>query len=146
VTCVDASGKALELAGRNVETHGGVARLEKMDVLEAITRLEKRSFDIVICDPPAFIKKKKDLPTGGQAYFKMNREAIRKVASQGLYVSCSCSGLFTEEDFRSMLARVSTTFDGEIRWLARGGHSPDHPQRPEFPQGTYLKAWMGIVQ
>ncbi len=146
VTCVDASGKALELAGRNVETHGGVARLEKMDVLEAITRLEKRSFDIVICDPPAFIKKKKDLPTGGQAYFKMNREAIRKVASQGLYVSCSCSGLFTEEDFRSMLARVSTSFDGEIRWLARGGHSPDHPQRPEFPQGTYLKAWMGIVQ
>ena len=75
----------------------------------------------------------------------MNREAIRKTAAWGLYVSCSCSGLFLEEDFREMLINAATAAPGEMRWLARGGHSPDHPQRPEFPQGTYLKSWFGIA-
>jgi 23S rRNA (cytosine1962-C5)-methyltransferase len=146
VTLVDASAHALEIAAANVEKHGGVAETKKLDVLGGgLDQLEAGRFDVVICDPPAFIKKKKDLPTGAQAYYKMNREAIRKTARQGLYVSCSCSGLFTEEDFRSMLTRVGPTYSGAIRWLARGSHSPDHPQRPEFPQGTYLKSWIGAV-
>jgi 23S rRNA (cytosine1962-C5)-methyltransferase len=145
VTCVDSSAKALELAQRNVEKHGGAADARKMDVLDAMDKLERRAYDVVICDPPAFIKKKKDIPNGSQAYFKMNREALRRVNGGGLFVSCSCSGLFVEEDFRSMLARASAAYEGEVRWLARGGHSPDHPQRPEFPQGTYLKSWFGIV-
>lgn len=145
VTLLDASARALDLASRNVENHGGEARPEKRDVLEDIASLPKRGYDIVICDPPAFIKKKKDLPTGGAAYYKLNREALRRTAHGGLYVSCSCSGLFTEEDFRSMLARVVATHDTEVRWIVRGSHSPDHPQRPEFPQGTYLKSWMGVV-
>ena len=144
VVCVDASAKALELAASNVEAHGGKAVIEKADVLNAMDRFAQRSFDVVICDPPAFIKKKKDLPTGTQAYYKMNREAIRKTSPGGLYVSCSCSGLLTEEEFRGMLARVAST-TSETRWLARGGHSPDHTQRPEFPQGTYLKSWIGAV-
>jgi 23S rRNA (cytosine1962-C5)-methyltransferase len=145
VTSVDASAKALEIAARNVEAHGGRSTIEKLDVLEGLEKFEARSFDVVICDPPAFIKKKKDLPTGTQAYFKLNRDAIRKTAGGGLYVSCSCSGLFTEEDFRSMLARVVSASGVEARWMARGAHSADHPQRPEFPQGTYLKGWIGSV-
>ena len=145
VSCVDASARALQLAVGNVERNGGRAQALKLDVLDELSRVENRAFDVVICDPPAFIKKKKDLPTGSQAYFKMNREAVRKVASGGFFVSCSCSGLFGEEDFRSMLARVAAAYGGEIRWLARGGHSPDHPQRPEFPQGTYLKSWIGVM-
>lgn len=146
VTQVDASMRALEIAARNVEENGGSAEPLKLDVLGGgLDRLEPGAFDIVICDPPAFIKKKKDLPTGTQAYYKMNREAIRKTARQGLYVSCSCSGLFTEEEFRGMLARVGQASAVPVRWLARGGHSPDHPQRPEFPQGTYLKSWIGVT-
>lgn len=145
VTLVDASMHALEIAAKNVESHGGSADPQKLDVVGGgLDRLEARGYDIVICDPPAFIKKKKDLPTGAQAYYKMNRDALRKLAPGGLYVSCSCSGLFTEEDFRGMLARVVQSSPVETRWLARGGHSPDHPQRPEFPQGTYLKSWIGV--
>ena len=154
VTNCDASAKALELAALNVEAHGGQARSEKMDVLDALSRIENQAYDVVICDPPAFIKKKRDLPTGTPAYFKLNREAIRKTAPGGLYVSCSCSGLFTEEEFRTMLSKVVAAHQGgaktatggeQVAWLARGGHSPDHPQRPEFPQGTYLKAWIGAL-
>jgi 23S rRNA (cytosine1962-C5)-methyltransferase len=145
VTLADASLKALEVAARNVESHGGRARIEKMDVLNDLPKLARRGYDIVICDPPAFIKKKKDLPTGTQAYFKLNREAMRRVAPGGIFVSCSCSGLLSEDEFRSMLARVVASHEGETRWLMRGSHSPDHPQRPEFPQGTYLKSWIGII-
>jgi 23S rRNA (cytosine1962-C5)-methyltransferase len=140
----------LEVTGTSpLQAQGGVADTRRLDVLGqgegGLDTLERRGYDVVICDPPAFIKKKKDLPTGAQAYYKMNREAIRKTASNGVYVTCSCSGLFGEEDFRTMLARVMQSFDGEIRWLARGGHSPDHTQRPEFTQGTYLKSWIGAV-
>jgi 23S rRNA (cytosine1962-C5)-methyltransferase len=150
VTCVDSSAKALEIAVRNVEAHGGIAKAMKMDVLQNLETLDRRAYDVVICDPPAFIKKKKDLPTGSQAYFKLNREAIRRTAASGLFVSCSCSGLFTEEDFREMLSRTMAAYTAgggsEVRWLSRGGHSPDHPQRPEFPQGSYLKSWIGLVR
>lgn len=149
VTLVDSSAAALEFAAVNVENNGGRALPQKADVLDAFGRFAPQSYDVVICDPPAFIKKKKDLPTGTQAYFKMNREALKRTARGGVFVSCSCSGLFLEEDFRMMLARVMQTqlnSDGPaVSWLARGGHSVDHPQRPEFPQGTYLKSWIGVT-
>ncbi len=146
VTLVDASAKALELASANVEMAGGVAVVRKLDVLDALaTEIEKAAYDVVICDPPAFVKKKKDLPTGSQAYFKVNREAIKKTRPQGLFVSCSCSGLFIEDEFREMLSKVTLAAPRPVRWIARGSHGPDHPQRPEFPQGTYLKSWLGLI-
>jgi 23S rRNA (cytosine1962-C5)-methyltransferase len=146
VTLVDASAKALELAVKNVERAGGRAIAKKLDVVDALaSEIEKAAFDVVICDPPAFVKKKKDLPTGSQAYVKVNREAIRKTRPAGLFVSCSCSGLFNEEEFRAMLTKVATTAPRPVRWIARGSHGPDHPQRPEFPQGTYLKSWFGLI-
>ncbi len=146
VTLIDASAKALELAAKNVARAGGVAIARKLDVLDALaTEIEKAAFDVVICDPPAFVKKKKDLPTGSQAYAKVNRDAIRKTKPKGLFVSCSCSGLFNEDDFREMLAKVTLAAPRPVRWIARGSHGPDHPQRPEFPQGTYLKSWFGLI-
>ncbi len=145
VTCVDASARALELAVENVTQAGGVATAQKLDVVHELNRLEPRGYDVVICDPPAFIKKKKDLANGEMAYAKMNRESIRRLAPGGLFVSCSCSGLLTDEDFRSMLARVVSGSERDLRWLAKGGHSPDHPQRVEFPQGSYLKSWIGVI-
>jgi len=146
VTLVDASAKALELAARNVERAGGKAIARKLDVVDGLANeIEKAAFDVVICDPPAFVKKKKDLPTGSQAYVKVNRDAIRKTRPAGLFVSCSCSGLFNEEEFREMLTKVATTAPRPVRWIARGSHGPDHPQRPEFPQGTYLKSWFGLI-
>lgn len=146
VTLVDASMKALELAAANVTRAGGEAKILKLDILDQLaTEVERNAFDIVICDPPAFVKKKKDLPTGTQAYVKVNKEALRKAKPGGLFVSCSCSGLFDETEFRSMLSRVTASYYRPIRWFARGSHGPDHPQRPEFPQGTYLKSWLGLI-
>lgn len=140
----DTSEAALKLATENVERNGGMAVSMKGDVLKTLNSVADNFYDVVICDPPAFIKKKKDLPTGQAAYLKLNKEAIRKVRDGGLYVSCSCSGLFTPEDFKKMLARISYSQAHQIQWIAQGFHSPDHPQRLEFQEGTYLKSMMGF--
>lgn len=145
VTLVDASQKALDLAVHNVRAHGGTARALKLDILADIGQLANGAFDVVICDPPAFIKKKKDVATGQAAYLKLNREAMKKTAVGGLFFSSSCSGLLEEEDFRRVLGRASSAMpEREIRWTWRGSHSADHPQLPQFPQGTYLKSWLAV--
>lgn len=146
LTMADASAAALELAARNTERAGGLAVPEKMDILAGISSLAAGGYDIVICDPPAFIKKKKDIPTGRAAYVKLNREAMKRVAPGGVFVSCSCSGLMTDEEFVEVLADARRASGRDIRWLVHGGHGEDHPFRSEFPQGRYLKGWIGIVQ
>jgi 23S rRNA (cytosine1962-C5)-methyltransferase len=144
VTLVDSSAKALALAVENARAQGAEAIAEKRDALETLRELPERSYDVVVCDPPAFVKKKKDLPTGQAAYAKLNREAMRRLAPGGLFVSCSCSGLLGEEDFRAALARAQAANDDlDLRFVARGSHAADHPQLPQFPQGSYLKCWIG---
>jgi 23S rRNA (cytosine1962-C5)-methyltransferase len=145
ISFVDASQKALDLAVANAKRYGAEAEALKLDILEDIKGLANGTYDVVICDPPAFIKKKKDLAAGAQAYVKVNREAMKKVKSGGVFFTSSCSGLLDELEFRQVLARASGTMrDADIRWVYKGSHSPDHPQLPAFPQGTYLKSWIGI--
>lgn len=143
VDLVDVSETALEFAKRNVEAHGGQARTHAVDVLEEWPVDE--SYDVVICDPPAFVKKKADLAKAMSAYVKLNREATRKVEPQGLLVSCSCSGAVRENDFADALNSAKTKAGRAIKWLAHGGHAPDHPVLLDFPEGQYLKCWIGQV-
>lgn len=141
----DASASAIEMASANVRRAGGVPMAKKMDILADIGQLAVGAYDVVICDPPAFIKKKKDHPTGRAAYVKLNREALKRVAPGGIFVSCSCSGLLTEEEFVEVLADAKRLSGRDVVWIANGGHGEDHPSRSEFPQGRYLKGWVGIV-
>jgi 23S rRNA (cytosine1962-C5)-methyltransferase len=143
-TLYDSSQEALNLATKNVQRYGAQAIAIKGDVVNSLRGTLDKHYDIVICDPPAFIKKKKDVPTGKAAYGKLNRESLKKVRDDGIYVSCSCSGLFTAEEFREMLGRVSFSSYHTVHWVKQGFHSPDHPQRMEFPEGSYLKCLMGI--
>lgn len=145
ILLADASAPALELAAHNARRAGGGATAKKMDILAEIGQLPVGGYDVVVCDPPAFIKKKKDHPTGRAAYVKLNREAIKRVAPGGFFVSCSCSGLLTDEEFVEVLADAKRLSGREILWVAHGGHGEDHPSRSEFPQGRYLKGWVGIV-
>lgn len=144
VTLMDASEVALAWASENLQGRASLINPIKGDVMNGLRGTLDRSYDVVICDPPAFIKKKKDVPQGKAAYLKLNKEALRKVAPSGLFVSCSCSGLFNPEEFRDMLAKAASSRPGTV-WLKQGFHSPDHPQRMEFPEGSYLKCMIGAV-
>ncbi|MNJ99843.1 Ribosomal RNA large subunit methyltransferase I [compost metagenome] len=141
VTIVDVSKTALEFAKRNAEREGAQVKVEEMDVLEGLGALASQHYDIVIADPPAFIKAKKDIPTGQHAYMKMNTQAFRMVKKEGFVVSCSCSGLLTEEDFREAIRKSVLRNHLEARGVLRGGHAADHPTLIQFPEGFYLKMY-----
>jgi 23S rRNA (cytosine1962-C5)-methyltransferase len=135
---VDSSAAALEMAVKNVSQYSKNVEAFKMDVMNDWTKIADQ-YDIIICDPPAFAKKKKDLITGLKAYTKLNKESMQHLKQEGLFVTCSCSGLVTEEDFAASTQRAANYAHKNLQWIYKGGHSPDHPWLLEFPQGYYLK-------
>jgi 23S rRNA (cytosine1962-C5)-methyltransferase len=145
VTAVDVSESALKFAEKNLAREGATALIQKQDVLENLGAIPDGYFDIVIADPPAFIKAKKDVPTGRHAYLKMNTSAFRLVKRGGWVVSCSCSGLLEERDFIETIGKSIRRLDRRARCLVRGGHSADHPNLMSFPEGFYLKMFLHQV-
>lgn len=144
VTAVDASAQALSFAAENIEAQGGRCEALKKDVLKDLAEMPERLFDIVICDPPALIKGRKDIPAGTHAYLQVNTQATRLLKKDGMLIACSCSALLEEESFLATLNKAAHRSATSMRWIARGGQAPDHPILTEFPEGRYLKAWLGI--
>lgn len=139
---IDSSLSALQFAEKNL---GSDAVLEKMDIVEHASALPPNTYDIVICDPPALIKSKKDFEAGRHAYIKVNAAAMRSLKPGGIFVSCSCSQHLNDQDLMDVLIRASVKAQKNIKWIARGLQGSDHPMMLEFPQGTYLNAWIGIA-
>ena len=98
--CVDSSELALGFATRNAQANGVELALTRADAFEAMKRLREAGerFNVVILDPPAFIKRKKDIPQGIAAYRKLNQLALNLIEGDGLLVSCSCSYHLTAGD------------------------------------------------
>lgn len=145
-TVVDVSEPALAFAKLNAEREGAQVFVQKLNVLEQLAALPEKHFDIVIADPPAFIKAKKDVPTGRHAYLKMNTSAFRLAVRGGWVVSCSCSGLLNEEDLMDVVAKSLRRLELQGRCLVRGGHSADHPNLMAFPEGFYLKMFLHQIK
>ena len=141
-TLADVSMPALQLAKKNAEREGAKVVVLQCDVLEDLVKLPNHTYDIVIADPPAFIKAKKDVPTGKHAYLKLNTQAFRLVKSKGLVVSSSCSGLYVEEEMRDTLRKAMQRSNVQAPCIVRGGHGPDHPCSMSFPEGFYLKMFL----
>ncbi len=142
VLCVDASPQALAAVARNarandvrVETRAGDA----FEVLEALLQ-EGRQFDLIIVDPPAFAKRRKDIPAALAAYRRINQLAMRALAPEGILVACSCSYHVGAEDFQGAVARAARAAGRHLQILERGGQSPDHPVHPAIAESGYLKA------
>ncbi len=139
IDLMDISEAALSYAEKNVRVNGQAqVRTIKQDALNDWS-LEEKSYDVVICDPPAFVKSMKDKEKGLSAYVRLNTESIKRVASGGLLVSCSCSGLVEREDFDRAVLRGFLRAERQGQLLFRGGNAWDHPARPQFPEGQYLK-------
>ncbi|MBC7396147.1 MAG: class I SAM-dependent rRNA methyltransferase [Bdellovibrionales bacterium] len=150
IMSVDVSQSALRLARENIEAafgkgSGVEADTLKADVLEPMTTLKSASYDVVIADPPAFIKSRKSIPQGKQAYANLYQAAIEKTANGGIVVCCSCSQLLSHEDFLEVLGKASRRSQRKVRWLTEGSASFDHFSRLEFQEGNYLKSFMGQV-
>jgi 23S rRNA (cytosine1962-C5)-methyltransferase len=141
--CVDASETALAVAARNAAANGvslSVRAGDAFEVLDALVRAGER-FDAIVLDPPAFIKRKKDIPRGQAAYRKLNQVAMRLLERDALLVSCSCSYHLPAEDLVSLIQSASRHASRFVQILYSGGQSPDHPIHPAIPETRYLKAF-----
>jgi 23S rRNA (cytosine1962-C5)-methyltransferase len=141
--CVDSSPVALEYAEANARRNGKTIEPLRADAFDALKALLARGeqFDVVVLDPPAFIKRKKDIPQGQAAYRKLNQLALGLLAEGGLLVSCSCSYHLAAEQLLEAIqtaARHSARF---VQILEAAGQSPDHPLHPAIPESRYLKAF-----
>lgn len=143
VICVDSSAAALSLAAANALRNGVQVATRKgdaFDVLEDLARQRAR-FDVVIIDPPAFAKRKKDLPKALAAYKRLNQLAVQVTAPGGILVSCSCSFHVSAEDLQDAIAKGARGADRQLQILEMGGQAADHPVHPAIPETRYLKAY-----
>jgi 23S rRNA (cytosine1962-C5)-methyltransferase len=140
---LDSSVSALEAAARNAALNGLALETLKGQALDTMRELEPRSrkFDVVIVDPPALIKRKKDLEAGQSHYGAVNRAAIELLAADGILVSCSCSHHLEADALQRILLRESRAAGRRLQILEQGGQGPDHPVHPAIPETRYLKAF-----
>jgi len=105
-------------------------------------KTEKREFDIVICDPPAFAKSLKNRHQAIMAYKRLNIMAMQKVKKGGILMTFSCSSVVSREMFYHTLC--SACMESKENWTIlqhlQAGH--DHPTTPFFPEGDYLKGFI----
>ncbi len=141
-TCIDSSQPALNRAGRNAEDNGLELNPLKGDAFDVLAGLGQRGarFDAIILDPPAFIKRKKDIPKGQAAYRKLNQLGIGLLAPEGLLVSCSCSYHLSEAELLAAVQAAARHSGRFLQVLEIAGQSPDHPIHPAIPETRYLKA------
>jgi 23S rRNA (cytosine1962-C5)-methyltransferase len=143
VICVDSSVAALELAAKNADNNRlkvSIRKGDAFDVLEALAK-EGARFDVVIVDPPAFAKRRKDLPKALAAYKRLNQLAMRVLAGDGILVSSSCSYHVSADELQDAIAKAARAADKHLQILELGGQAPDHPIHPAILETRYLKTY-----
>ncbi len=144
VIMVDGSASALELAKLSASLNGVAARCrftrsEAFAEMERLTTAKER-FGVVVADPPAFVKSKKDLMSGLKGYRKMSRLAAGLVEAEGFLLIASCSHHVSPEALAEEASHGLRTAGRTGRLLRSSGAGPDHPVHPMLPESTYLKA------
>lgn len=149
VMCVDASGEAIIRTEHNAALNKVEDRLTaiKDDAFEALRalRAERERFDVVVIDPPAFIKRKKDVAEGTKAYHRLNRMALQVLSKDGILVSASCSYHLNRNSLLEIMLGASRHIDRFMQIVEEGGQGPDHPIHPAIPETQYLKAFFARV-
>jgi 23S rRNA (cytosine1962-C5)-methyltransferase len=142
-SCIDSSETALDFVRRNAQANGVALETIRADAFDAMKALHDRGerFDVVVLDPPAFIKRKKDIPQGQAAYRKLNQLALALMEGEGLLVSCSCSYHLAPEELVTAIQTAARHTGRFVQILESGGQSPDHPVHPAIPETRYLKAF-----
>lgn len=148
VFCVDASEQALDWLDTSAEMNqfNNITSIQGsvFDVLKHL-RHEKEKFDIVIVDPPAFIKRKKDYKEGLNAYRRVNQMAMQLCTRDALLVSASCSHHLPAETLVQQIQGCSRHLDRFVQILEQGHQSPCHPIHPALPETGYIKSFLSRV-
>ena len=146
VVCVDGSAAAVEAITRNAQRNGLGERVKALkadafDHLKALRETRER-FDVVILDPPAFVKRKKDFAEGRIAYRRINEMAMQILARDGILITCSCSYHMSRTALLEAVQQAARHLDRSVQVLAQLQQAPDHPVHPAIPETDYLKGFI----
>lgn len=148
LTAIDSSDLALEAVGRNAARYQ-MRNGEKLPVSclqgqadEMMKHLANagQTFDVVVLDPPAFIKRRKDHAAGLKAYHQHNQLALKLLAPGGVLVSASCSMSLTPDQLVDVVGSAARRSNRFLQIVHAGGQGADHPVHPLIPETAYLKA------
>lgn len=146
VTCVDASAPAVAMIADNARRNGlaGRVRAERADAFEFLKaqREQREHYDVVILDPPAFVKRKKDFKEGALAYRRLNELAMQVLGKDGILVTCSCSYHMPREALLQGIQQGARHLDRNVQVLMRLQQASDHPVHPAIPETDYLKGFV----
>lgn len=142
VEAVDSSAPALAAAAQNAALNG-ISNVEfrEADVFDLLATYSsaRRQFSMVILDPPAFAKSRRNLEGAARGYKEINLRALRLLAPGGILVTCSCSHHLSEAALLELVAEASLDAGRELRVLERRTQSQDHPILLTVPETHYLK-------
>jgi 23S rRNA (cytosine1962-C5)-methyltransferase len=142
VTGIDLDEQALALARQNAQLNGVQIRFVQADLFFWLRDIlpSGQRFDVVILDPSKQTRDRESVDYALKRYFDMNRLALQAVAPGGLFLTCSCTGLVSEETFLETLRRAAWQAGRTVQVLRLSGAGPDHPFYVHVPEGRYLKA------
>lgn len=140
VVFVDSSAPACALIQDNLRLNDWTDRAEvvQASAFDHLRELPRNTAEVMILDPPAFAKTKKDLPAALKAYVDINREGLRAVAEGGVLATSSCSFHVGADLFAEVMSRAVFQSRQRVELLHVGAQAPDHPVQLEFPESRYL--------
>jgi 23S rRNA (cytosine1962-C5)-methyltransferase len=142
VVAVDSSAAALQRALQNAQTNGLTnITAQEANAFEFLREEEKRgtSYDLIVLDPPAFAKGKRDVERAYAAYKEINLRAMKLLPSGGILATASCSHHLSEPLFYQMLAEAAADAHRTVRVVEKRGQGWDHPVLLNVPETQYLK-------
>ena len=146
---IDISGKALDELDQNAQLNKIEDKITCIegDAYTAMTELKQQAelFDVIVVDPPAFIKKKKDHKPGLNAYRKVNEAAMRLLKKDGILLSASCSMHLKTEDLQDCIRAGSRHLDKTLQIIEQCHQGMDHPIHPAIPETQYIKGFISRV-
>jgi 23S rRNA (cytosine1962-C5)-methyltransferase len=141
---MDASQPALDQAFTTARSNSLPASLEyrRSDAMEELEKMGTKGeqYDVVSCDPPPFVRARKDLESGARGYRKLARLASQLVARRGFLCLASCSHAIDVERFQMECAMGIQRSGRPARLIRASGAAPDHPVHPMLPETAYLKS------
>jgi 23S rRNA (cytosine1962-C5)-methyltransferase len=142
---VDIKEDWLVIARRNSELNGvsGVTKFVRSDAFDFLRNMHTsgRTFDIIIVDPPSFVKTKHSIPSASRGYEAINLTAMRCLKEDGVLVTFSCSYNMPNETFSGILKKSAATAGKRLTILKRCHQSEDHPIVKKIPETEYLKGY-----
>lgn len=141
---VEASASAIELANKNIELNNLDSSLVESingDVFEVLRKFrdERRTFDVIILDPPKFAESSSQIQKASRGYKDINLLALKLLNPGGILFTFSCSGHISQELFQKIIADAALDSGREVKIIKQLTQSSDHPVSLNFPEGLYLK-------